>query len=168
MKTIFKIFGTASILLLLSTSSFAQLTNFDQAAASATIVSPITLEKFIDLEFGDVAVSAVNPGTVVLEPNGNNPADRTATGGCTIPITQTSGDPLAAMFTATGLPGYTYAITLPTSDIILTRQTGTEIMEVNNFTSTPPGTGTLDPLTGTENIYVGATLNVDAAEVPGH
>jgi hypothetical protein len=170
MKKIIQIFGIAIVLLFISTSSFAQggTTNFDMAAASATIVAPITLEKWIDLEFGDVAVSAVNDGTLELLPNGNNPADRNPANGVTVPVVQTSGDPLAAKFTASGIVDYTYSITLPTTDIILTRVSGSEVMEVNAFTSTPSGTGQLDHLTGTQDIYVGATLNVTAGEVPGH
>ena len=77
MKTITKLFGTAIVLLFLSTSSFAQTTNFTTSGASATIVAPITIEHFADLEFGDVAVSPVNDGFVTLDPNGNSPADRT-------------------------------------------------------------------------------------------
>jgi len=38
-------------------------------------------------------------------------------------------------------------------------------MDADNFTSTPSGTGTLS--SGTQNLTVGATLNVAAAQTPG-
>jgi hypothetical protein len=168
MKTITKFLATAIVLLLLSTISFAQTTNFTTSGASATIVAPITIEHFTDLEFGDVAVSAVDDGTVILDPNGNSPADRTPSGGVTLPNVSASL-PLAAMFVVSGIAGYTYEIEIPTTDIILYHATvPTETMIVNAFTSTPSGTGTLDITLGTETLYVGATLNVTHAQLPGH
>jgi hypothetical protein len=168
MKTITKLFGTAIVLLLFTTGSFAQLTNFATSGASATIVAPITLEHFVDLEFGDVAVSAVDDGTVILDPNGNSPADRTPSGGVTLPAFSASL-PLAAKFTVAGIAGYTYEIELPTTDITLTHATVPgETMIVNAFLSTPSVTGVLDASTGLQDLYVGATLHVTHGQLPGH
>lgn len=126
------------------------------ASTSATIITPIAITKTTDMNFGNVAVSPTVAGTVVLAPN----SGRTKTGGVTLPVI--TGTVSAAQFNVTGLAGSTYSITLPAS-IVLTN--GSNNMTVNAFTSTPTPTGTLTG--GTENINVGATLNVNAAQAAG-
>ena len=130
------------------------------ATASATIVTPITIVKDVDLNFGNVAVSAINSGTVVMTPGGV----RSATLGVTLPAV--AGTPAAASFTVSGESGYTYAITLPTTP--LTINSGTNTMTVDNFISNPSGTGTLSVgATATQTLQVGATLNVAAGQAAG-
>ena len=68
MKNISKVIATAAIAIAFSNSSFAQATA--TAAASATIITPITIVKNVDMNFGNVAVSASLAGTVVLLPAG--------------------------------------------------------------------------------------------------
>ena len=126
------------------------------ASTSATIITPIAIVKTVDMNFGNVAVSPTVAGTVVLAPN----SGRTATGGVTLPVI--TGTVAAAGFTVTGQAGTTYSITLPCS---ITLTSGANTMTVNSFTSTPTPTGTLTG--GTENITVGATLNVNAAQASG-
>lgn len=126
------------------------------ASTSATIITPIAIVRTANMNFGNVAVSPTLAGTVVLAPNGG----RTATGGVTLPVI--TGTVSAAAFTVTGQAGTTYSITLP-GPITLT--SGANTMIVNSFTSTPTPTGTLTG--GTENITVGATLNVGAAQGSG-
>ncbi|HEX8313588.1 MAG TPA: DUF4402 domain-containing protein [Flavisolibacter sp.] len=130
------------------------------ATATATIVTPISITKNTDMNFGNVAVQAATGGTVVLAPAGT----RTRTSGVTLPAT--AGTVTAAAFTVNGTGTYTYAITLPTS-VTLTHSggAGTGTMSADTFTSTPSGTGALTA--GTQNIAVGATLNVAAAQAPG-
>ena len=69
----------------------------------------------------------------------------------------------AASFTVAGQASYTYAITLPTSCTIT--DGASHNMTVATFTSNPSSTGTLS--SGTQNISVGATLTVAAAQTPG-
>lgn len=126
------------------------------AETSANIVGPISISKSVDLSFGNVAVSPTIAGTVVLDPA----SARTQTGGVTLPVI--TGTVSAAKFTVAGESGTTYAITLPAS-VVLTN--GGNTMTVNNFTSTPTATGSL--ASGTEDIFVGGTLNVAAAQVSG-
>lgn len=145
-------------LIAVATQSNAQATA--QASADATIVTPISITKNVDMNFGNVAVSAINPGTVILAPAGT----RTTGGGGGVTLPATTGTVTAADFTVTGNGNYTYAITLPSS-ATLTRVGFTETMTANTFTSTPSGTGTLSG--GTQNLKVGATLNVAAAQVAG-
>ena len=130
------------------------------ANASATIVTPISISKTLDMNFGNVAVQTANGGTVVMTPA----AVRSATGGVTLPTT--AGTVTAATFTVSGQATYTYSITLPSTDLTIT--SGSNTMAVNTFTSNPAatGSGTLSA-GGTQTLTVGATLNVAAAQPAG-
>lgn len=140
-----------------SASIMAQATA--SASASATIVTPITLTKTADMNFGNVAVTGTS-GTVVLAPAGT----RTLTGGATLPAT--TGTVAAATFTVGGEGTYTYAITLPSTDYTITETVGsTATMTVNAFTSDPSGTGALTA--GSQTLSVGATLNVGVSQAAG-
>ncbi len=134
-------------------ASFAQVTA--TANANATIVTPISISKNADLEFGNVATVGT-VGTVVLSPAGT----RTSTGGVTLPAT--SGTVNAASFAVAGSGSYTYSITLPTSVVITS---GSNTMTVNTFTSTPSLTGTLS--SGAQTLMVGATLNLAVSQAAG-
>jgi hypothetical protein len=158
MKNSTKLFAIALLITGFSAKSFAQASDYATATAAATIVAPISITKTIDMEFGNIAVGATD-GTVVLDPAGS----RTPTGGITLPAA--TGTVSAASFDVEGEGTYTYAITLPAS-VVLTRQTGTETMTVNAFTSTPSAIGTL--LGGAQTLTVGATLNVSTGQVPGN
>ncbi|MGF6847105.1 hypothetical protein QFZ51_002340 [Chitinophaga sp. W3I9] len=140
----------------LTTNAFAQETA--SATATATIVTPISIVKDVDMNFGNVAVQSTTGGTVVLTPAGV----RSATGGVTLPTTAT-GTITAASFTVTGTGSYSYSITLPSTALTIT--SGSNTMTVTNFTSDPSGVGTLTA--GTQTLNVGATLNVSAAQAAG-
>lgn len=152
-----KLFLTALIVAGTFTTTNAQSTA--SAIATANVVTPISIAKNTDMAFGNLAVQAATGGTVVLAPAGS----RSRTSGVTLPAT--TGTVSAASFTVTGNGSYTYAITLPTSDVTLTHSGGIEVMQANAFTSNPSGTGTLSA--GTQNIAVGATLNVSAGQLAG-
>jgi hypothetical protein len=155
MKNITKLFAIAIVVIGSASTSFAQVTA--TASTSATIITPIAITKTVDMNFGNVAVSPTIAGTVVLVPAGT----RSKTGGVTLPVT--AGTVTAAKFNVTGQTGATYSITLPPADITLSN--GTQTMTVGTFTSTPVATGTLTG--GTEEISVGATLNVAAGQASG-
>jgi len=159
MKNMKKIFALVILLLGISAAASAQYTA--NATATATIVTPIGIVKVDDMNFGNVAVTSV-AGTVILAPN----STRTITGGVTLPVV--TGTVTAASFTVTGTPGYTYSITLPSTDLIITNTTGGggETMIVNAFTSDPTPTGTLG-VGGDQVLDVGATLNVEALQAAG-
>src|SRR6202012_5340063 len=112
MKNIVKFFATAAIIIAGSNASFAQATA--TASASATIITPISIVKTTDMNFGNVAVSATIAGTAVLAPAGTRTTG--GAGGVTLPAT--TGTVAAAAFTVSGQGNYTYAITLPTSATI--------------------------------------------------
>lgn len=150
-----KLIATTAVLLACTSGAFAQATA--TATATATIVTPISITKNVDMNFGNVAVQTATGGTAVLAPDGT----RTYTGGVTLPATQ--GTVTAASFTVNGQGVYTYAITLPTSSLTLT--SGSNTMTASTFTSTPSSTGILTA--GTQTLNVGATLNVAAAQASG-
>ena len=145
----------AIIVLGFTATSFAQVTA--TASTTATIITPIAIEKDVDMNFGNIAVSPTLGGTVVLPTSGA----RTKTGGVTLPVV--TGTVSAASFTVTGEGNSTYSITLPSSAITLTSPSGT--MTVENFVSTPSNTGALN--NGSQEVKVGATLNVGAAQPAG-
>ena len=159
MKNLLKIFAIATILFSLSAGSYAQVTG--SAGASATVVTPISITKEVDMEFGNLAVQPLTGGTCVMLPNGS----RTATAGVTLPVV--TGGPTAASFTVTGMPTYTYSIILPSTPLTITRQTGTETMAISLFTSSPTPTGVIGA-GGTQTLTVGATVTVNAGQVAGH
>src|ERR1700684_3052224 len=134
MKNLVKAIVTAAVVLTATSSSFAQATA--TAAASATIITPITITKTVDMNFGNVAVSATIAGTAILAPAGTRTTG--GAGGVTLPAT--AGTVSAASFTVSGQASYTYAITLPTTVSI---SSGANTMNVNAFTSSPSVTGAL-------------------------
>lgn len=155
MKQILKFFTIAVVMIAFTANAFGQAT----ATATATIVSPITIVRVNDMNFGNVVTSAAT-GTVVLTPA----STRSTTGGASILAAQ-PGTVTAASFTVGGTAGFTYSISLPASVSIDDAGPGVAMI-VDNFTSTPTPTGTIGA-GGTETLSVGATLNVGASQVGG-
>lgn len=131
--------------------SFIFFVSFNEAVSSQVI----GITKTIDMSFGNIAV--ITSGTVVLTPNGS----RAGTGGITLPVI--TGSVMAASFDVNGGANLTYAITLPLSCNI---SSGSNNMTIDTFTSSPSATGTLSG-TGTQQLNIGATLNIPGAQAPG-
>ena len=151
-----KLIATAILMTGFISISFAQSTA--TATATATIMSPESIPKNPAMRFSNGAVHTATGCTVLLAPAGT----RTSTSGVTLPAT--AGTVTAASFTVNGNGTSTYAITLPTT-VTLTHSGGVQTMAASSFTSNPSGTGTLSA--GTQNIAVGATLTVAAAQLAG-
>ena len=142
---------------LFATAAFAQTSATATASASARVLTPITITKLTDLNFGSL-VAGPTAGTVVVDPA----SARTATGG----VSLVNSTYTAAQFNVTGEPSTAYTITLPGA-IAITHTTNNALtMTVNTFTSNPSGTGTLSAL-GAQQLNVGATLNVAANQGSG-
>lgn len=124
---------------------------------SATLVSPLSVVKTADLDFG-VLIASGTAGTATI--NASTEA-RTVAGG----VTAGGGTPNAAHFTAAGQIGALALIALPAS-ITLTRSGGTQTMTVTSISSNGatlrifPGTATID-------VAIGGTLNVAANQAQG-
>jgi len=138
-------------------------TNTATATVTANIIQPITITNNSALGFGNIATGVA--GTVLLNPAN---ASRTASSGVVLPPTQT-GSVTAADFTVSGEGGTAYTLTLPAQTNIT--QGGNNI-SINAFTSTLTslsggilgGTG---GTIGTQDVKVGATLNILSTQVPG-
>ncbi len=152
-----KVFALVAVALFFAVNTYGQASA--TANATATIIAPIAITNSSALAFGNIAVSATNPGTVTVAPDGT----RTALNGATLPVV--AGTVGAATFTVTGEGTSSYAITLPATAVTLTGGGG-GTMTVDTFTSTPSGTGTL--AAGTQTVTVGGTLHVGAAQTPGN
>lgn len=149
----------AIALLAFSSGSAAWAQSTETATATATLIAPIAIANQADMNFGNVAGSGT-AGTVVLAPDGT----RTVTGGASLPAV--TGTVSAATFGVTGEGTSTYAITLPSTDYIITETFGgSATMVVKSFTSSPSGTGALTA--GAQTLYVGATLHVAAGQIGG-
>lgn len=158
MKNITKLFAAVLALVAFSVNANAQQTSSATASASATIITPISISKDVDLNFGNVAVSASSAGTVLYTAAGV----RSATGGVSLPAT--TGSPTVASFTVTGQDNYTYSITLPASATTID-DGNSHTMTVDTWSSNPTPTGTLS--SGTATVTVGATLHVAAGQATG-
>jgi hypothetical protein len=141
----------------LNTSAFGQGVTAS-TTAQASIVQPLDLSKVRDLSFGNISAGETS-GTVVLPPTVTS--IRTASGGVTLP--SGSGTVQSAKFIVSGDDSHSYSIILPSAAITLSD--GTHFMTVDNFTSIPSGSGLLT--SGSQIVYVGATLNVNAHQEAG-
>jgi len=119
MKNMKKLISLAIILIAFTAATFAQVSA--TATATATIVGPIGITNTANMNFGNVAVSAV-AGTVVMTPA----AVRSTTGGCTLPAV--TGTVAAGAFNVTGAAAYTYSITLPTPPFTVNRRSTSRII----------------------------------------
>jgi len=159
MKNISKVIIAAAVVVFGSTSNtFAQASA--TASCAATIITPISISKTVDMNFGNIAVAAATSGTVVL----STASARTTGGAGGVTLPSTTGTVAAAQFSIAGQASYTYAITLPTNASLSDGSGHT--MTVSSFTSNPSATGTLSS-GGTQTLYVGATISVAAAQAAG-
>lgn len=155
MKT--KIFTLAIAILGFSASSFAQIPTgtFAIANASATMLTPLKIEKNQDLNFGNIA-SSMEAGTAVLTTAGGI----SRTGGVAILKNIT---PTAAQFTVTGDQNQKYSMDAPAS-IELTSGSTKLTLVLDYGTNTASG----NVLTGGSSVIkVGGTLSVPANTVAG-
>ena len=159
MKNITKVLATATAVIAFSNSSFAQATA--TAAASATVITPISIVKNIDMSFGNLAVSSSLAGTLALSPSSTRVVG--GAGGVTLP--SNTGTVAAADFTVSGQASFTYAITLPTGTVTI--NSGSNTMSVGTFISSPSTTGTLSS-GGTQDLTIGATLTATAGQAAGN
>ena len=123
---------------------------------------PISITLVGDLAFGTVAGDGTSPGTVTIDPMTGN---KTVGGGAY----NFGGLHSRAEFEVKGTRYATFTITLPAS---VTLNSGGNSMTLNNFTSTPSGTGDLStvgdlPGNGKATVYVGATLQVGTNQPAG-
>ena len=141
------------IILSFSTEGMAQATA--TFTASVTIIQPIGITNTANMNFANV--DAKSGGTVILDPDNT----RSSQGG----VELTDGNTVsAATFEVTGQAGYTYSITLPNSDQVLTN--GTDDIIIRDFTSSLNTEGSLAD--GSQTLRVGASLDINPNQTPGN
>jgi hypothetical protein len=129
----------------------------ENAKASVALIYPLTVVKKTDMDFG--YLSAVGPGTAVLEPNVNT---LQTTGG----VTAMGGLPTSAVFIGASRSSAVVNIRVPKQPITLTRVGGTETMQVDNWTLEGQDKRNLARMSSFE-FRVGGTLHVNANQVEG-
>jgi len=129
------------------------------ASSSATVdlLSPLSLQKLQDLDFG--TITAATAGTALLDPVANTV---NTTGG----VVAAGGTPHAAQFRGAATKNWVVNIKLPKQPVTLTRVGGTETLTASNFTLDGPTKRQMAQAT-TFDIRVGATLTVPALPVAG-
>ena len=146
-----------SVLLLLATAHHLRAQSTARASVSATIVTPISAAKEEDLNFGSFAVRA-QPGTIELNPFGL----RQTTGG--VKWLENGAMPNVAALTIFG-GNEAYAVTLPSTPIVIMRKGSLQTMSVGSFTI---AASQHIRNTGSLRLAIGATLYVNTVQLAGH
>lgn len=131
-----------------------------QASASATVesratvIDPIQIDKTVDLDFGNV-ISAYNPGTVILSPDGS----RVAYG---VEISSSIPGNVVPAEAVVTHGNNNYSITLPQSFSLYHQENPNQTLVIDQFT--------VDALTGNNSdvLKIGATLNLEANQPAGY
>ncbi|NRT13230.1 DUF4402 domain-containing protein [Flavobacterium sp. 14A] len=152
--TLFAILAFAAF----SSSAYAQTVVSGAATATATIITPIAITKVVDMNFGDISTNG-NNGTVKL----TTEDIRSATGGASFSAA-TPGTITSAKFTVTGMADYGYSISMP-GTITLKHTDNSTVMVVTDINNSVGTSGTL--AAGTQDIFVGGTLNLVGAQLAG-
>lgn len=156
MKKGIKFLALAIVMFSFASATFAQVS--DVATATAVIQAPLTITNTTDLSFGTMASTAGD--LVTVTPSGAISVAGTG-------VTLLGGTVTAAAFNVSGIIGETYAIEVPTTDIVLSDGAGhTMTITAASIVTSPTPTGLLDAA-GAQTITLGATLTVGAAQVAG-
>lgn len=122
--------------------------------ASVTIIEPIGITNTSEMNFA--AVDAKSGGTVILTPENQ----RFASGGVKL---ADGNNVSAASFRVTGQKGFSYDITLPQGEYLLSN--GSQNIVLKDFTSNLAGSG--DLTSGISELRIGATVEIQPGQNPG-
>ena len=153
-SNIVKFIALTLLVLSWATYSFAQCSR----NTNHTIIEPISIEWFSNMNFSNVVVSSKVAGTVLLAPAGTCKAR----GGVRL-LHAVNGTVTAACVRVNGQENYTYSIILP---ITVTLTSGANTIMANAFTSNPATSGQI-AIGGSQQLSIGATLNIEAANPVG-
>ncbi len=156
MKTI-KFFAIAALFLGFSVNAMAQQEGSATANAGATIVSPLSITKERDLNFGTIVANSENAGTVTLGVTSD--ATSSATGVTMAPNSESS----TAVFDIIGDANRTFNITMPATVTLVGPANAEMIITLakNLYDANNALTG------GTSTLYVGGTLEVGVNQAAG-
>lgn len=140
-----------------TTPAIAAAANTATANASVNIVSPLTLQKDADLNFGTI----VGPFTgQIVHVNASGLSD-CATVGLTC-----SGTPASAKFTVTGTKGQPVVLTIPNSVVLNNTGPGGGSLNVD-LSGDKPVNPTLDGTTGKASFAIGGKLTLASGATDG-
>jgi len=123
--------------------------------ASVIIIQPIGITNTANMNFANL--DAKSGGKVILNPD-NSQISQDG-------VELTDGNTVsAATFEVTGQAGYTYSITLPNSDYVLSN--GTDNIIIRDFTSSLKNENYL--ALGSQTLRVGASLDINPNQPPGN
>lgn len=149
----------ALVVLGFSAASFGQSTI--TASSSATLVTPLSISKTEDLNFGTLAATGT-AGTVDIDYLN----DLTVSDG----VEEIGGTPKTAVFTVTGAAGESFSVTIPSPSVELDMTGGGSTgVKVTGFACEEGSSATLSGSTGsgTKTLHVKARLIVPANAVAG-
>jgi hypothetical protein len=147
-KTIFLLFLLTPVFHGISQNSKTAI-----VTARVNVIEPIRITKAVDLDFGNV-ISAYNPGTVTLAPNGS----RVANG---VQISTTFPGNVSPAEARVSHGNNKYSITLPHSFTLYSHEDPNQIILINEFQVAPNSGELIDVL------KIGATLNLEANQPSG-
>ncbi len=133
------------------------------AAAGATVIAPLAINKSANLSFGSFAPGT--GGSVTVSTSGVRVADNTI-------LSTANSSPTAAQFAVSGDPAATFDISVVASTTLddgaghsMALVTCSDLTGANT-TSGNVAAGTLSAA-GSQSLFVGGTLSVAAAQMPG-
>ncbi len=144
------------LFLLLSLQGFSQASSTSTITARVRVVEPIKIEKSVDLDFGNV-IGSFTTGTLTLDPDGI----RTVNG---VQISNAVPGAVTAAEAIVTHSNNNYSISLPESFTLYNSENPNQFLLINQFTVQPlPVTGD----EGTDILKIGATLHLEANQLPG-
>lgn len=152
MKSYFLLF----LIIAVSAQTFAQASASTSITSRATVVEPIRIQKTMDLDFGNVIASTMS-GTVILSPDGT----RTAYGVSISNSVSGQVNPAEAVVSHGNL---SYDISLPDTFTLFNEENPSQTVILNEFTVTSLPNIIAE---GNDIIKIGATLNLEANQLPG-
>lgn len=142
-----------------TSTAVAQSSATGTGETNAKVITPITITKTGDMNFGNLVATAAG-GDIVL------PTTAVRTGDAAI-LAGPSGTVTSAVFSVGGEAEFTYAITLPSGSFDVSNSDETPAtMSVGTFVTSTGATGTLAP-DGTDTLKVGATITLAANQASG-
>lgn len=150
MKKLFLLF----VFVLSGYTGIAQSQASASFTASVTIIEPIGITTTSNMIFANV--DAKTGGAVILSPDNI----RTTSGG--VELKEATGVS-AASFEVTGEQGFTFSLSLPENEYVLSN--GYEDIIIKDFTSSLAASGNIE--NGSQIVRVGATIDVNSNQAPG-
>ncbi|MDT0676953.1 DUF4402 domain-containing protein [Autumnicola musiva] len=137
-----------------ATKLFAQASSSASITSRATVIEPIRIDKSVDLDFGNV-ISAYNPGSVVLSPDGS----RIAYG---VQISNSFPGNVSPAEAVVTHGSNNYSITMPESFTLYNQENPGQSLTIDEFTVAPEEGFSADI------IKIGARLHLSANQLSGY